>query len=88
VYPNKINSVKTFESNYNPISYLKSTGESLGKITLSFGVANYKKGEVAEDFVNRADEALYQSKKHRQEQSDRSLMTAAFSKLLPGDPYC
>jgi diguanylate cyclase len=40
----------------------KSTGESLGKITLSFGVANYKKGEVAEDFVNRADEALYKSK--------------------------
>ncbi|MFO7713664.1 diguanylate cyclase [Desulfosarcina sp.] len=40
----------------------KNTGESLGKITLSFGVANYKKDEVAEDFVNRADEALYQSK--------------------------
>ena len=40
----------------------KSTGESLGKITLSFGVANYKKAEVAEDFVNRADEALYKSK--------------------------
>jgi diguanylate cyclase len=29
----------------------KSTGESLGKITLSFGVAKYKKGEAAEDFV-------------------------------------
>ena len=40
----------------------KSTGESLGKITLSFGVTTYKKGEVVEDFVNRADEALYQSK--------------------------
>jgi diguanylate cyclase len=40
----------------------KNTGESLGKITLSFGVAAYKKDEGAEDFVNRADEALYQSK--------------------------
>ncbi|MBC2709684.1 MAG: diguanylate cyclase [Desulfosarcina sp.] len=40
----------------------KSTGESLGKITLSFGVATYKKDEVAEDFVHRADVALYQSK--------------------------
>ena len=40
----------------------KSTGESLGKITLSFGVTTYKKGEVVEDFVHRADEALYQSK--------------------------
>jgi len=40
----------------------KSTGESLGKITLSFGVSTLKKSESAEDFVNRADEALYQSK--------------------------
>ena len=40
----------------------KNTGESLGKITLSFGVALFKKDEIAEDFVNRADEALYQSK--------------------------
>jgi diguanylate cyclase len=29
----------------------KSTGESLGKITLSFGVAKYKTNEAAEDFV-------------------------------------
>lgn len=40
----------------------KSTGESLGKITLSFGVTTYKKDEATEDFVSRADEALYQSK--------------------------
>ena len=40
----------------------KSTGESLGKITLSFGVATYREGEAVEDFINRADEALYQSK--------------------------
>jgi diguanylate cyclase len=40
----------------------KSTGESLGKITLSFGVAKYKINEATEDFVNRADKALYKSK--------------------------
>jgi len=40
----------------------KSTGESLGKITLSFGVTVYKPSEAVEDFVNRADKALYQSK--------------------------
>lgn len=40
----------------------KNTGESVGKVTLSFGVTIYKKAEDAEDFVNRADEALYQSK--------------------------
>jgi diguanylate cyclase len=40
----------------------KSTGESLGKITLSFGVASLNKNEAAEDFVTRADKALYTSK--------------------------
>lgn len=40
----------------------KSTGESLGKVTLSFGVATYRKTEAAEDFIDRADQALYQSK--------------------------
>jgi len=40
----------------------KSTGESLGKITLSFGVSMFKTLESVEEFVNRADEALYQSK--------------------------
>lgn len=41
----------------------KNTGESLGKITLSFGVTIYKKDESIEDFMHRADTALYQSKK-------------------------
>jgi diguanylate cyclase len=41
----------------------KNTGESLGRITLSFGVAIFQQDESADDFVQRADEALYQSKK-------------------------
>lgn len=41
----------------------KSTGEALGTITLSFGVTVYQPDEASTDFVNRADEALYQSKK-------------------------
>ena len=40
----------------------KSTGESLGQITLSFGVATYQEAEAVDDFINRADQALYQSK--------------------------
>jgi diguanylate cyclase len=40
----------------------RTTGESLGQITLSFGVTAYKKDEIAEDFMGRADDALYQSK--------------------------
>lgn len=41
----------------------KNTGESLGRITLSFGVAIYQPNQPTDDFVRRADEALYQSKK-------------------------
>jgi diguanylate cyclase len=40
----------------------KSSGTSLGKITLSFGVSNYIHGEKGNTFLNRADKALYQSK--------------------------
>ena len=40
----------------------KNTGENLGTLTLSFGVATYRKDETTEDFVHRADEALYRSK--------------------------
>ena len=41
----------------------KNTGESLGKITLSFGLSEYNTGESAIDFMSRTDEALYRSKK-------------------------
>lgn len=32
-------------------------------VTLSFGVAQYKPGEVLEDFITRADDGLYQAKR-------------------------
>lgn len=41
----------------------KSTGVSMGKITLSCGVSQYRSKEALEAFVQRADVALYQSKK-------------------------
>jgi diguanylate cyclase len=40
----------------------RSSGESLGRITLSFGVTSHQDNEAIEDFVHRADQALYQSK--------------------------
>ena len=40
----------------------KNSGESLGKVTLSFGVTKYQLGESAEGFIDRADEALYKAK--------------------------
>jgi len=40
----------------------KSTGESLGSITISFGVARYRHGEPIESLVRRADACLYAAK--------------------------
>jgi diguanylate cyclase len=43
---------------------LKSTGKTLGLVTISFGVAQFKPGETLEEFIARADGGLYAAKKH------------------------
>ncbi len=40
----------------------KAKSESLGTITVSIGVAQYRPGEAMEDLINRADKALYFAK--------------------------
>lgn len=40
----------------------KDTGESIGHITCSFGVALFRKGEPLPEFIKRADTALYLAK--------------------------
>lgn len=40
----------------------RSTGESVGNVTLSFGVAQYRPGEKVEALIERADQALYTAK--------------------------
>lgn len=40
----------------------KSTGATLGRITMSFGVAQYVAGQDLDSFVGRADRALYEAK--------------------------
>ncbi|MBL8628794.1 MAG: GGDEF domain-containing protein [Rhodospirillaceae bacterium] len=40
----------------------RRTGESLGQITISIGVAEYAIGESIDDFISRADSALYLAK--------------------------
>ena len=40
----------------------RQTGKSLGQITLSIGVAQYKRGEPIASFIQRADKALYKAK--------------------------
>jgi diguanylate cyclase len=41
----------------------RSTGESLGRVTLSIGVASWHKGDGVKDLVERADNCLYEAKR-------------------------
>lgn len=38
------------------------TGQKIGKVTISVGVASFRKGESALDLINRCDNALYRAK--------------------------
>ena len=40
----------------------RRTGQTLGQVTLSVGVARYRAGETAAELVHRADEAMYRAK--------------------------
>ncbi len=46
----------------------KTSHETLGRITLSVGVAEYKAGESISEFIERADAALYQAKRNGRNQ--------------------
>jgi diguanylate cyclase len=41
----------------------KQTGECFGQVTVSIGVARYRENEALEDFMGRADKALYRAKR-------------------------
>jgi diguanylate cyclase len=41
---------------------LKDRGQTLGRVTLSIGVAAFRQGDRCADWIGRADEALYQAK--------------------------
>ena len=40
----------------------KSTGENLGRVTMSFGVARYRPEDTINEFIHRSDICLYQAK--------------------------
>jgi diguanylate cyclase len=42
----------------------RSTGEHLGRVTLSLGVATLRNGDSAQSLIERADECLYAAKRH------------------------
>lgn len=41
---------------------MRRTSQDIGLVTASFGVAELKRGEQAESFISRADDALYEAK--------------------------
>ena len=41
----------------------RKTGESLGRVTISLGVAEYRRHESVQDLVERADNCLYAAKR-------------------------
>ena len=42
----------------------RSTGEHLGRVTVSIGVASLRKGETAQSLIERADNCLYSAKRY------------------------
>jgi diguanylate cyclase len=42
----------------------RSTGEHLGRVTISIGVAALRKGDSGQSLIERADECLYAAKRH------------------------
>lgn len=55
-----------------------NSSQTVGSITFSFGVAQFQHGETAEDFIQRADQALYLSK-----QRGRNRVTAEDALVKP-----
>jgi diguanylate cyclase len=43
---------------------MRSTGERLGRVTISIGVATLRKGDTAQSLIERTDTCLYAAKRH------------------------
>ena len=51
------------EAVYSKELVKRSTGENLGRITISIGVAEWRRGDTAQSIVERADVCLYAAKR-------------------------
>ena len=58
---------------------IKSTGKDLGRVTMSLGVAHFRRGEDASDIIARADAALYWAKRNGRDRvgDERDLAASA-----------
>jgi diguanylate cyclase len=59
----------------------RSTNEELGSVTVSIGVAEYAKGEQVSTFLERADAALYESKRNGRDRVTAAGDAAAMIKI-------
>ena len=63
----------------------RSTGESLGRVTISVGVASWRRGDTAESLIARADGCLYAAKRGGRNQviceSDMDVVAEATAKV-------
>jgi diguanylate cyclase len=61
----------------------RSTGESLGRVSISAGIALHRRGETMQSFLGRADACLYSAKRTGRDkvvcESDPEFITAAAS---------
>jgi diguanylate cyclase len=58
----------------------RSTGESLGKVTVSLGVASFRSGDTGSTLLERADQCMYAAKR-----SGRNRTVTSAEHQVPGD---
>ena len=46
----------------------KSTGDNLGRVTISIGVAYWREGDTTQSMIERADQCLYAAKRNGRNQ--------------------
>ena len=61
----------------------KSTGDVLGTITISIGVAQFAPGETVETVIRRADACLYGAKQQRPQPGDQPGRSRAWPRWKP-----